>query len=92
MTVDANSELYPILRMTKGTACSPSGLNQWMADPSEDIQDGFTCTVEDKTGEIPENIEVEALLQSRAVPHQIPQNTYCRMLMSDISAQMKLQG
>lgn len=57
MTVDANSELYPILRMTKGTACSPSGLNQWMADPSEDIQDGFTCTVEDKTGEIPENIE-----------------------------------
>lgn len=57
MTVDTNSGLYSILRMTKGTACSPSGLNQWMADPSEDIQDGFTCTVEDKTGEIPENVE-----------------------------------
>ena len=47
---------------------------------------------QEKYRRILRNFQVEALLQSRAVPHQIPQNTYCRMLMSDISAQMKLQG
>lgn len=95
MTVDSISELYPILRMTKGTACSPSGLNQWMADPPKIFRMDLPVRwkiKQEKYRRILRNFQVEALLQSRAVPHQIPQNTYCRMLMSDISAQMKLQG
>lgn len=74
MTVDSNPGLYPILRMTKGTACSPSGIRQWMADPSEDIHDGFTCMIEDKTGEVPEQRE-EFSSSQETQPAQQPVNS-----------------
>lgn len=57
MTVDSNSGLYPILRMTKDATCPVSDISQWMANSSSDLQNGFSCKVEDRAGEIPENVE-----------------------------------
>lgn len=43
--------------MTKDAICPASDISQWMANSSSDLQDQFFCKVEDRTEEIPENIE-----------------------------------
>ena len=57
MTVDNNEYLYRVLRMVKDTSCSSEEINQWMSSNSQEILEGFTCTIEDLTEEIPESIE-----------------------------------
>ena len=57
MTVDNNDCLYRILRMVRDTTCSSEAISQWMSNGLQERLDGFTCTIEDQTGEIPQNIE-----------------------------------
>lgn len=57
MTVDNNDCLYRILRMVRDTTCSSEAISQWMSNSLQERLDGFTCTIEDQTGEIPQNIE-----------------------------------
>ena len=57
MTVDNNDCLYRILRMVRDTTCSSETISQWMGNTSQETLEGFTCTIKDQTGEIPQNIE-----------------------------------
>lgn len=57
MTADSNDGVYKILRMVRDTTCSSDVIGQWMSSNSQEQLDGFTCMIEDKTGEIPENAE-----------------------------------
>ena len=57
MTVDNNDCLYRILRMVRDTTCSSEAISQWMGNTSQETLEGFTCTIENQTEEIPENIE-----------------------------------
>lgn len=57
MTVDNNDCLYRILRMVRDTTCSSEAISQWMGNTSQETLEGFTCTIKDRTGEIPQNIE-----------------------------------
>ena len=69
MTADSNDCLYSILRMVRDTSCSSEVLNQWMSNSSQEMQDGFTCMIEDRTEELPESIE-EFPIKSKPILNQ----------------------
>ena len=69
MTADSNDCLYNILRMVRDTSCSSEVLNQWMSNSSQEMLDGFTCMIEDRTEELPESIE-EFPINSKPILNQ----------------------
>lgn len=85
MTANSNSGLYMILHMTRNATCSMEEINQWLGSGSQNPLGGITCTVEDKTAEIPETLEVFQPAATSTHVHEEGSNVATGYVMPDVT-------
>lgn len=84
-TADNNADLYKILRMTRDATCSRDAINQWMSSNSQDKLEGFICTIEDKTTELPEAIEEFKKAQDSSADQNSSESDSSEYMLPDVA-------